>query len=149
MECFHGFEDPSWCSYCKAPPKGIRETIYWTAGGDVFHNTADCELLNSGQHMANRVGMANHRIQTGRHGSVGQRGACPWCCALYYAEKKNENKRCLVRIHGNKEWVEARYLAARLLVPQKQIFEFRVITDDGQELIVRKPNITFSKDWVV
>jgi hypothetical protein len=147
MECIHGFEDPEWCSYCKKSPKGLNEIVYWTSGGDVFHNLVDCELLVGGQHMANRMGLSNRRIETGKHGSVGQRGACPWCCAYYFAVKKNENRRCFIKSSGNRDWIEVQYLAARLLVPSKQIFEFKVRTDEGMEMIVRKPNITFSKDF--
>lgn len=149
MECIHGFENPEWCSYCKKAPEGIRDIVYWTSGGDVFHNLINCELLASGQHMANRVGMTNKRVETGKFASVSQRGACSWCCAYYYAVKRKENKRCFVKIKGgDSNWIEVQFLAARILIPAKEIFEYRVRTDDGQELIVRKPNIVFSKDLI-
>jgi len=146
MECHHGFSNPEWCSYCTKPPEGLNDIVYWTAGGQAFHNLIDCELLVGGQNLAYRVGYENKRIQTGKYGSVGERGGCPWCCAYYFAVKKNENRRCFIRSSGKTEWIQVQYLAARMLVPSKQIFEFKVRTDNGEELVVRKPNITFSKE---
>ena len=71
MECPHGMGDSESCSYCRKPPIGINEIVYWTAGGEAFHNQISCELLSGGQHMALRVGLRNHSIQTGKYGSVG------------------------------------------------------------------------------
>ena len=146
MDCPHGMGDSESCSYCRKPPRGINEIVYWTAGGDAFHNQISCELLSGGQHMAARVGLRNHPIQTGKYGSVGERGACSWCCAYFFASKLGENRRCLVKITHHKEWVEVQYLASRMLVPAKPIYEYRVRTDNGEEVLIRKPNIRFSKD---
>ena len=147
MECVHGFEDPEWCSYCKKPPIGINDIVYWTSGGEVFHNLIDCELLVSGQKVAYEVGMGNRRIETGKPGGVGGRGACSWCCAYHYSYKRNENKRCFIRQSGKNDWIEVQFLTARILIPSKEIFEYRVRTDEGTELKIRKPNIKFSKDF--
>lgn len=146
MECVHGFGDPEWCSFCKRPPEGIKEVVYWTSGGQVFHNLIDCELLVGGQRLAADRGLGNRRIDSGKHGSVGERGACSWCCAYYFTLKEKENRRCYIRDSVHSEWLEVQYLAARVLIPEKEIFEFRVRTDAGEELIVHKPNIMFSND---
>ena len=65
---------------------------------------------------------------------------------LFFSSKLGENRRCLMKITNHNEWVEVQFLASRILIPAKEIYEYRVRTDNGEEVLIRKPNIKFSKD---
>lgn len=129
------------CSLCKSPPKGIKSTVYFTAGGQVFHNDRDCPLLRLGQSSAATQGLKNHDIKSATFGRIEERGACDWCCALFNAIQQNSMRQCWIR-NGTK-WQEAYLLTSRLLTTKDnyKIFEYKVTTDKKIEFVVSNNNL--------
>lgn len=78
-ECIHGLE-LEFCHMCKAPPAGIPERVWITAGGSHFHSRRDCETLDSGQTEAHDLGYRTHeRRQVGWSSVSDTRAPCRNC----------------------------------------------------------------------
>jgi hypothetical protein len=119
-------------------PEGIKDTVYKTRGGSVFHNDRNCELLTIGQKTADTLGLQNHLINPTSYTSVAEYGACSWCCAYFYY-LKGEQKFVEANVGGR--WQKVHLLTSRPIGHGYQ--EHRVRTDEGLEFVVRKKDIRF------
>ncbi len=78
-ECIHGLIGR--CHDCAEPPVGIKKTVFITEGGNAFHNSINCELLNAGQMFARSKGMEAHPIVSVPWSVISvERQSCQKCC---------------------------------------------------------------------
>ena len=139
-ECKHGLNTLG-CKSCSAPPLGINETVYYTVGGQVFHNDRECPLLRSGQSSTATQGLKNHEIKSVTFGRIEERGACDWCCALFNGIQQNSMRQCWIKI--GEKWHEAFLLTSRLLMIKNgyKVFEHKVTIDKKLEFPISSSNL--------
>lgn len=138
--CHHGIQSDT-CVLCRESPIGINKIVYYTVGGQVFHNDKECPLLRIGQSSAATQGLKNHDIKSVSFGRIEERGACDWCCALFNGIQQNSMKQCWIKI-GDK-WHGAFLLTSRLLTIKNgyKVFEHKVTLDKKSEFPISNSNL--------
>ena len=98
--CKHDFL-PGQCLHCTPVPDGLVPRVVVTAGGSVFHRSADCEALRDGQRKVRRSGKDTHDPQNVALAVAvaDDRGACIPCFPSY--RPAAEAKSCMVLVNGN------------------------------------------------
>ncbi|MGV9297787.1 RNase H family protein [Amycolatopsis sp. NPDC003676] len=87
-ECRHGMTK-AYCADCRQLDAGVLPTGYRTAGGNAYHNDADCYWLRRGQQRQERMGRDTHEIVRIAWAAVipGELAPCEHCCTPEWLQR--------------------------------------------------------------
>ena len=122
-------------------PEGINDVVYKTKRGAAYHNDRNCELLLKGQRSADNQDKNNYPINPTSWTNVAEFGPCSWCCAYFFYIRGKE-KKIFANIAG--QWIVVDLLAERPIGHGHR--EYRVRTESGEEIVLRKKDIKLTED---